>query len=360
MEINNFDFFKVGTVFNPVKCCKTPELQGRRISIQYPSRLNAMAIDPSKIVENKNMKYTPGEIVFSTQIFLEIEVKLLETDEIVVSNSVSDRKSVVEHACKIMKKALDYTGGFEVNVESYHNLKHCGLGSTGCLQAGVAAAINHLFGSPIDANDLIRYLAQNYGEEIDGEPDYLNPVQCIGGSAASGLHQGGVLVIAGENTVIAADDISESYDVIIGIPEDFNFVDSKAQFEEEKENLDKFLECGKCYKDEIAYNILHYFLPAMKRENLKIMGDVIYDYRYKKGSIQNCEYTYPGLAQLMDRLSFLKTEGYVDVLSISSVGPAVIAIAKDVSRCIEAFKENSMKIIKTKINNCTYRVQCLE
>ena len=54
----------------------------------------------------------------------------------------------------------------------------------------------------IKGNDLIKYLAQNHGEEIDGEDFYLNPVQCIGGSAAAGIYKAGLILLAGESSPI--------------------------------------------------------------------------------------------------------------------------------------------------------------
>lgn len=360
MKINNFEFFKVGTIFNPLIALDKAKLRYRKIMISYPTRLNAMAIDPSKITENNNMKYTPGEIVFSTQIFVEIEVEAIPESMIIVSGECEGREPVIQHCCYIMKKALDYSGGFKIHINNFHNLKHCGLGSTGCIQAGVAAAINHLFGLPIKREDMIKYLAQNYGEEIDGDSERLNPVQCIGGSAASGLYEGGVLVLAGENTVIATGEISEDYNVVIGIPNNYEFSDSKNQFEEEKDNLNNFLECGMQYRNEIAYNVLHKFLPAIYHKDLKTMGDVIWDYRYNKGSIKNCAYTFPDMPEIVEKIAYLKKEGFVDILSISSVGPAIFAITKDTDECIEAFKQNSLKILTTKINNGSYRVNRLE
>ena len=359
MNIKNFDYFKVGTVFNPIGGINGVKPVNKEITILYPTRLNAMAIDPSKIVENNNMKYTPGEVVFSTQIFIEITVKIIDENKIYVNKEMEERESVVKHACLIMKEALGYTKGFEVNIKNYHNLKHCGLGSTGCIQAGIAAAINHIFGKPISPETLVKYLAQNYGEEIDGDIEYLNPVQCIGGSAASGLMEGGVLILAGENTVVASGNISDEYTVLIGIPLDYSFCDSKTQFEEEKENLEKFFKCGEKYRFEIAYNILHYFLPAICHQDIKTMGDVIWDYRYDKGSIANCSYTYPELPALMDKLAFLKKDGYVEILAISSVGPAIFVITKNTEKCIATCEENGIRVISTKINNSTYKVEKL-
>lgn len=66
----DYSSFKVGTVFNPSsKKIKNNFPILKSVEILFPSRLNAMAVDPSKIAENKNMVYTAGEIVFSIPIF---------------------------------------------------------------------------------------------------------------------------------------------------------------------------------------------------------------------------------------------------------------------------------------------------
>jgi len=357
VEINDFLPFPAGTVFNKLDISKSNVYKPlyKSVCIEYPTRLNAMAIDPSGIVENHNMKYSPGEIVFSTDLFIKIEVSLTNGNTIVYIGDPS-RKSIVKHACKIMQQAFSYDGGFKVDIKEIHEFRHCGLGSTGALQSAIAAAINYMFGEVIEPNKLVKYLAQNYGEEIEGDEDFLMPVQCIGGSAASGLYKGGVLVIAGENTVIATGNIGAEYDVIIGIPEDFEFTDSQKQFEKEKKNLYKFLNSGNKYKYEIAYNVLHHFLPAVVEGNVRKMGDVIFDYRYNKNSISNCSYTYPGLIQMMENLKYLKTENFAEVLTISSVGPTVFAITRNKKICVEAFKRNNLKVIKAKIYNGTFRI----
>lgn len=362
MKIDNFNYFKIGSIFNPLPLNAEPQMIAKKITIQYPTRLNAMAIDPSKITENNNMIYTPGEVVFSTKLFLEVSVELIEEETVVIDNVFVNKDSVIRHACLIMKEAVHYPGGFRVRVSNYHDYRHCGLGSTGSLQAAIGACINHMFNSPFEPDQLVKYLARNYGEEIDGNDTLLNPVQCIGGSAASGLFAGGVLVLAGENVVIAEGVIPENYRVLIGIPRDFTPPDSVAQFDDEKDNLDKFAETGALHRNQIAYNILHAFLPALKEKKIARMGDVIFDYRYNMGSIKNCSYTYPALTSLMDKLAFLKRENHVDVLSISSVGPAIFAIVEEgkAEFCKTVFADEGLDIIETSINNQSYIVTALE
>ena len=237
-----------------------------------------------------------------------------------------------------------------------HNFRHCGLGSTGAIQASIGAGINYMFGNPIAQKNLVKYLAQNYGEEIDGDEEHLMPVQCIGGSAASGIYKGGVFVLAGESTVISRGTISEDYVIVLGIPKNYKCQDAKTQFEEEEKNIDKFKECGRLYRTQIAYNILHQFLPAVVHQDVKTMGDVIFDYRYNMGSIQNCSYTYEDMPQIMEELKFLKTEGLVDVLAISSVGPLVFAIGKDVTVCKKEFEKRNLNVYCTHINNDSFRI----
>jgi hypothetical protein len=55
-----FHKYPAGTVTNPLtKKLEKPELTWREIKLKYPSRLNAMAIDPSK--DNQHSCFTGKE-----------------------------------------------------------------------------------------------------------------------------------------------------------------------------------------------------------------------------------------------------------------------------------------------------------
>lgn len=356
MEINSFTIYEVGNVYNEYKMALQVDPIYKSVTVEYPTRLNAMAIDPSGIAENHNMRYSPGEVVFSTDIKITVRVSLISEEKNVFLGGNSNRLSVVNHTCEIMKQALGYEGFFKVEILKSHDFRHCGLGSTGAIQAAIGASINYMFGNLIPKAELVKYLAQNYGEEIDGDTEHLMPVQCIGGSAVSGIYSGGVFVLAGQNTVISQGVIGEEYTVILGIPKDYECQDSKTQFEEEKKNIDKFIECGERYREQIAYEILHTFLPAVEHQDVKAMGDVVFDYRYNMGSIENCSYTYAKMPMIMNNLKFLKLEDKVDVLAISSVGPLIFAIGKDVSLCKEEFEKNGLNTYVTHINNESFQI----
>jgi len=353
----DFTPFKIGTVFNPLRQVIGPVTTScKTIEIKYPSRLNAMAIDPSKITSNKNLVYTPGEVVFAVKIYKTIKVELLSTKNSLEIDPNSKRAPLIEHAYLLMKNALKFDNGIKITVDNSQEIRHAGLGSSGGLIAGVASAINELFGNPISPSNLIQYLAQNHGEEIDGDSKNLNPVQCIGGSAAAGLFKGGLLILAGESRVIATMNISNTYKVVIGIPKDYIEFDSKILLEKEMTNFDKFMETGKTFGPTLAYNLLHYGLPSMVGGDLKPIGKIIFDYRFNMGSIKNCSYCYPQMVDLASKLAPLFLNGNADVLALSSVGPAFFAITKKQDMCASLFEKNNLNTIITDLENGTYTI----
>src|SRR3989344_2000469 len=354
----DFKPYPVGTVFNSItvdnKLISSNPL--RQVVIDYPTRLEAMAIDPSKIAANDNLKYTPGQIDFTVSLFKRVTVQRAGKDgEIEVSKSAK-RPSLIRHSAEIMRKALGVSDGLLVDVEDNIGLRHCGLGSSSGLIAGVACAINEMYGKPINDRLMVKYLAQNHGEEIDGDNNLVNPVQCIGGSASCGTHSGCVVIIAGENVVVKTSKLDLNYEVVIGVPRNFEYPDSKYLMDKEIENMQKFIDCGIKYGPRIAYKLFHECLPALEEGNLKPLGDLIFDYRFRMGSIENCSFVYPPILEISKSLEFLKLEGHADVLALSSVGPVMFAITKKADLCEKAFIGAGMKTIRTTVYNGRYKL----
>jgi len=353
----DFEPFKIGTVFNPVPGGPyKATLKRNRMRIKYPSRLNLMAIDPSKIASNQNLVYTPGEYILKVKIYREVGVKInTKSSDLMVTPS-SKRKPLILHSALLMKQALGFKEGLIIDVNNKEELRHVGLGSSSALIASVACAINELYGKPIKAKDMVQYLAQNHGEEIDGNSDFICPVQCIGGSAAGGQYNGALMILAGRSRVISTMNISDDYKIVIGIPKDFVELDSKELLKREQSVFHKFINCGVKYGPKIAYNTLHSVLPAMVEGDIKTVGDLVFDYRFNMGSIDNCSYAYPPLVEIASRLAFLKTEGFADILSISSVGPAFLAVSKDIDRCKSVFEKENLETFVTEPDNKKYQI----
>ena len=354
---NDFKPFKVGTIFNPLgKKFSKLSPSFRSIEIMFPSRLNAMALDPSKITSNCNLIYSPGEIIFKVKLYKKVLVKIYDQAGGIEVSKRTERIPLVLHSALLMKNALGFSNKIFIDVDNQNEIKHIGLGSSSGLIAAVACCINELFSKPIDSAALLRYVAQNHGEEIDNNCHDLYPVQCIGGSAAAGLYDGSMIVLAGENTVISSMCIDNKYKAVIGIPLDFEKRDSQDLMEDEIKYFPKFLECGQKFGSHIAYRMLHEVLPAMKIGDLATIGNLIYDYRFKMGSIENCSYCYKKLPELARKISLLKVNKNADILSISSVGPAFFAITKDYAICEQTFKENNMSTLIVEMDNKSYEI----
>ena len=352
----NFKPFLIGSVDSPVKITRSVKLSKNQVVIKYPSRLNAMAIDPSQIAVRSDDKrrFKPGEVVFIVDLFAKIKVRYFE-DGLGKVETTHKRSSIIRHSAVIMKKALGFKGSLHIDI-SGEEYKHTGLGSSGRIMAGVASAINELFQSPINPDVLIKYLAQNHGEEIDGNFDFLMPVQCIGGSASAGLFDGACKIITGESTVVCSVNITNSYYFVIGWPSDFTPPDAQEAMFAEFKNIEMFYQIGKKHGDKIAYRILHEMFPALRQNDFYTVGNIIEWYRFELGSIKACSFTYPNLEKIGQSLLNLRRENLADIVAPTSVGPGFFALTKKPDLCKDYFENLQLTTIISKPYNSRYKV----
>ena len=358
--VDRFPIFKAGHIFNkyPEKI-KEVELKYDRVSIEYPCRMDAMAINPAAVCYNDDLVFTPGEVVISIdrKIYVKIEVVSECGGKLEISNTTS-RKVLVKHAYKIITKTLNVEPSLKIDVDSSELIKHCGFGSSSSTIAAVAAAINELYGCPIDNKRLIKFLASNHGEEVSDENEEdMKLVQCIGGGATNGLTEEGIIIIAGKATAIAK--LKYDSDVLIAIPNDFVTKNADELMKLEEDNLWKFKRTGEQYAEKIAYNLLHKALPDLCNGNIKELAEVVFDYRFNMGSIENCSFVYDKMIEQAEKLRCLYENKNCELLTLSSVGPAFFAIVKDEKQkqiCKEKMQEIGMNVIESNIYNNTYKV----
>jgi predicted sugar kinase len=357
MHKTDFSEFAVGTVFNTVKAKGNPKPEHFRLTVAYPSRLEAMALDPAKIADNNNLIYEAGQIDFCVSLFKYITIEIDEDTDAITISPQTPRKSLVMHAALLMRAALSFKHGLKIDVKDEVNLRHCGLGSSSSLIAGTAAAINELYDCPIAPLDLVRYCAQNHGEEIDGDDTKLVPVQCIGGSGVCGHFEGGLIILAGQATPIYRAHIPENLKVVIGIPSDFEHPDSQALMEAEVDNIGGFKDAGDQYGPIIAYRLIHEVLPGLVEDNLKPCKDLIFDYRWDMGSIKNCSFVYPKMLEIAEKMRAMKDDDEIKIVSLSSVGPGFFALTSNPVKVEEQFKMLGFKTYITSIHNDKYLVK---
>lgn len=314
-----------------------------------------MALDPSKISENSDLIYTAGQIDFCINICKMVRVSFNNSYNINIS-ARSPRPSLVRHAALLMKKALLFDGGIDIDVVNDIELKHCGLGSSSSLISSVAAAINELFGCPLNPLDLVRYCAQNHGEEIENNDDMLVPVQCIGGSGVCGHFEGGLIILAGQATPIMLKRLPKDLKVVIGVPSDFSYPDSRTLMKSEADNIAGFKKSGDEFGPTIAYRLIHKVMPDLANDSLKECKNLIFDYRWDMGSIQNCSFVYPRIIDIANDLRSLRYDNDVDIVALSSVGPGFFVLTRRPKKIKELFQRLNMNIISTTIHNDKYKV----
>lgn len=354
-----FPIIKAGHIFNYHKVQDACEMKLDYIKINYPCRLDAMAINPSAVTYNPDMVFTPGEVVVSLKKYIKVTVKVLSKDggKLIISDKTK-RKVLVKHSYLLMCSALNVYPSLEIDVDDNNIPKHCGFGSSSSTISAVAAAINELYGCPIKSDDLIKYLAANHGEEIsDDDTDNLKVVQCIGGGATNGLTDEGIIIIAGKATTIGK--LFYEGNVLIGVPKDFVQKDAKTLMELEEQNLWKFKETGDKYAEKIAYNLLHKALPGIKNKSIKELADIVFDYRFNMGSNENCSFVYDGLMNVSNKIRKLYEEQNCEFLALSSVGPAFFTIVKNDEQkeiCKKYMKNLNLEVIESSICNSKYIV----
>ena len=359
--MDKFPIIKAGHVFNPFpkKNLKNINLVLNEIEIIYPTRLDAMAINPAAVCYNSNMVFTPGEVVVSLNKFINVKVKLLEEGggRLIISKNTK-RKVLVKHSYLLICNALNVNPSLEISVDDKDIPKHCGFGSSSSTITAVATAINELYGKPISDAELIKYVASNHAEEVrDDDENNLKVVQSIGGGATSGLTDEGIIIITGKATAIAK--MFYEGKVLICTPKDYVQKDAKLLMELEEKNLWKFKKTGELYAEKIAYNFLHLALPDMANNKIKGLSDVVFDYRFNMGSNENCSFVYDGLTRIGENLRCLYENGYCEMLALSSVGPAYFAVVKNEKQekaCLEKMNDLNLNVINACICNTKYKV----
>ena len=359
--IDRFPTFKAGHIFNkyPYTIDENLKLKYDKINLEYPCRMDAMAINPAAVCYNDDLIFTPGEVVVSLNRKIKVSVEIIsETGGVLEISDRTQRKVLIKHAYKIMSTTLKVNPSVRIDVDSSEVIKHCGFGSSSSTIAAVASAINELYGCPIPNKELIKFLASNHGEEItDENEEDLKLVQCIGGGATNGLTEEGIIIIAGKATSIAK--LKYESNVLIGIPENFKPKNADELMKLEEENLWKFKRTGDEYAEKIAYNLLHKALPDLCNGSIKELADIVFDYRFNMGSIENCSFVYEKMVDDAKELRKLYENGNCEFLTLSSVGPAFMAIVRDEKQkeiCKETMENLGMNVIETSICNSTYKV----
>lgn len=348
-------------VYDPLVKDRNLEKKYSKITLRYPVRLEAMALDPSLVAMNAKNDYRAGQMLLKVSLFRECSVKINQTGDINIDVE-SDKKSLCMHAGKLMQNLLKSKLGFDIKYIDKVSVRHSGFGSSSACIAAICYGINELFGNYFTNQEMVNILAMNHGEEIDGDNGNIIPVQCLGGSAICGQTEGGLLITAGERKVIASCIVSDQYSVIILLPKNLKMPDSNKLMDSETDNMDSFIRTGKLFSSNVAYRLIHEVLPEMTSGQIKSAGSLAWDYRYHMGSIKNCSFAYKDVINISNELNKVYEIGEIDFLSMSSVGPGFFAVIKEdlITKYIEIFESLGLECRMTKPFNKKYIIDYLK
>jgi predicted sugar kinase len=334
--LDDFPPFPVGALRSPLRATPTrAHPTASHVLVRYPTRLNAMALDSSKIVPGEG-GYPAGELLFVCALWRTVEVTIEGPGRGVRIEAGSSHPVVAEHAATVTAAALGIDSTLSIRVSGPALPAHVGLGSSSGTMAAVASAVARAAGLQVPRRAFIRFLAENHGEEIDGDPARLMPVQCLGGSAAAGLIPAAIQVVAGRGVPLLGANPDDRYRVVLAHPAELPRWDAKESLAAEARSFEGFARTGREYAREIAYRLVHQAWPALVDGDLRPLGQLLFDYRFRMGSIANCAFSHPDLTSIATAIEAVFTDGLADVLSLSSVGPLFFAVTRDPDACAVA------------------------
>lgn len=351
----DFPPFPIGTLRSPLThgLAAPPAPLTARVRLTYPSRINAMALDSSKILPSRGA-YLAGELLFACDLTRDVEIEVVQDGPAVQIAPDCDHPVLTRHAALLMHSALGIRENLRVRATAPDLPAHLGLGSSSGQIAAVAAAVNELYGRPVPPRQLVKFLALNHGEEIDGEKHHLLPVQCLGGSATAGLIPGAVQVIAGAQVPLLQVDLPEDIHVVLGVPPDPLIWDARASLAAEAAHFDAFTSTGRAYGPEIAYRLLHDAWPALTDSDLRPLGSLLFDYRFRMGSLANCAFSHPDLLATGKDVEHIFTDRLAEILTLSSIGPTFAALTRTPEACEQAFTDAGLNTLRCRPVNTGY------
>ncbi|MGD1003979.1 MAG: GHMP kinase [Methanoregulaceae archaeon] len=330
--------------FEPGKTLKTLDYEKRRyiikpfkgkVAVKAPARIHLTVLDMNRFAPDHP---GGGGVGFAIQCYCSAEVECTDGKLDIDYN----REPIIRNFVEVFKKVVGYKGGFRIRVTD-HEHKHVGLGSTSTVMIATATAINEAVGSPLTNDHLRKLIGHNYVEETaDGNVAFGFET---GVGPAVSTH-GGMAVMGDELTLVYHHPFAEGKHVHILIPptdissagtKEFDLLMNKAR------TLD--------YRDRElkAYLVLMDLIPALENEDLKKIGDIIWEIEFrgsKRAEVEHHSY------KIYHYMSMLR-EANLEFVGMSSVGPSIAVVTeKDKVEMEKLLKPLGLKIaISTKVDN---------
>lgn len=300
-----------------------------------PGRIHLTVLDMNRFAPNRP---GGGGVGFALQIYCSAEVECTPSD-LTIDYS---REPIIRHFVEVFRKTLGYRGGFRIKIQD-HQRKHVGLGSTGSVLLALGHAMNTALGSPLSSEQIRLLLGNNYVEETEDGRVTRGFETGVGPAAAT---YGGMTVTGDELALAYRHSFAKEKNVFIIIPSTEVSSAGRSEFDllmNRARTLD--------YQDRElkAYLILMDLIPALEKNDLKRIGDIVWEIEFRGSKRAEVEHHSFKIYHYMSQLR----ESGLEFVGMSSVGPSIAVVTdrseEEISRLIGPM---GLKVtIATKVDN---------
>jgi beta-ribofuranosylaminobenzene 5'-phosphate synthase len=333
------------------------EVPEREVEVKVPARLHPTVLDMNRFNLNRA---GGGGIGCAIQVYFHAKVKAIKEPKFVIKG---ERTLIMEHFCHIFKELLGYPGGFEIELHD-HKRRHVGMGSSIGSMVAVCIGINEVLGRPFSGRELRRIIGYHSCEESPHGNGYLMPAFETGMGAMVGVNGG---------WIIGTDDLEMVYRVPLPDTKCIVFIPDVPSLEDEflgkntaaESEVELLLRRAR-YLDSMqtgvkAQLVLYDMIPAMIKNDLRGIGDTMFDLAFLGSKRAECEQHGSSGAPIYNYISTFREIG-AEVAGMSSVGPTIFALTRcddTYDRILKYLRAQGIpesRIIETAVDNVGSRV----
>ncbi|MBP9598122.1 MAG: sugar kinase [Desulfobacter sp.] len=328
------------------------DVESREVDVKVPARLHLNVFDMNRFNLNR-----PGGGGLGVSIGVYFYAKVKSIPEPVI-RTTGERQLIMAHYGHIFKKLLGYDGGFEIELQD-HKRRHVGLGSSIGSMCAVCIGMNEVLGRPFYGWELRRIMGFHSCEESPVNEQYLLPAFETGIGAMVSINGG--WVVASDDLVLVQRVALPDTKVLMFIPEvdtledEFQGKETAAESEVEllmrrARTLDALQVGAK------AQIVLLDMIPAMIRNDLKKMGDALFELTHMGSKRAECEQHGAFGTPIYSYINAFRGMG-IEVAGMSSVGPTIFALTRNqdaYDRALKYLKAKNIsdtRIIETEVDN---------
>jgi beta-ribofuranosylaminobenzene 5'-phosphate synthase len=305
------------------------------VTVRSPARIHLTVFDMNRFSPGRA---GGGGLGFALKLYCSVEVSCTKSG-IEIDYS---RAGIIRHFVEVFKVITGYKGGFRIRATD-HQHQHVGLGSTSTIMISLATALNYAVGSPLSSDQLRKIVGNNYVEETADDSIAFAFETGVGPAVST---YGGMAIMGDELALAYHHPFAEGKNVFVVIPssdissagtKEFDLLMNKARA------LD--------YRDRElkAYLMLMDMIPAIEEDDLKRMGNIIWEIEFRGSKRAEVEHHSFELYHYMSHLR----EAGLEFVGMSSVGPSIAIITEKDRSVVEGLvKGLGLSItVETKIDN---------